>query len=240
MSGDGEERRRVLQDNVVRSYSVPEVVDRYRQRAAADLRRWEEALLASVMPEPGTVLVVGCGSGREAFALEDRGWTVTAVDVTPALLEVALGEARARDSEVRFELVDGVDLPLQDDAVDAVTLWSQVLNNVPTRAGRAVLMREAHRVLTPGGVVSFSVHDRIRTMARVAPEMIVSVDDPEPGDLVLLEREGGVERLNHYFDKAEITTMCTEAGFSSLQIWHTSDLGEAWNNVFVAAARKAG
>src|ERR671918_1929252 len=98
MSGDGEERRRVLQDNVVRSYSVPEVVDRYRQRAAADLRRWEEALLASVMPEPGTVLVVGCGSGREAFALEDRGWTVTAGGVHPAPPEVAPRGAPGRHS----------------------------------------------------------------------------------------------------------------------------------------------
>ncbi|MGE3449286.1 MAG: class I SAM-dependent methyltransferase [Microbacteriaceae bacterium] len=204
----------------------------------AGLRPWERALLESVHAQVGSVLVIGCGTGREAFALEGHGWTVTAIDVTPALLAIAREEATRRASSTRFELIDGARVPIADATVTAVTLWSQVLNNVPTRAGRLALLREAHRVLVPGGVVSFSVHDRDRTLPRLSPDQIVSVDEPEPGDLVLIEQEGGVRRLNHYFDDDEVQRLCSDAGFDVPRVWHSSDLGEAWDNLFVVAATK--
>ena len=189
----------------------------------------------------GSVLVIGCGTGREAFALESRGWKVKAVDVTPALLEIACAEAARRGSDIEFELTNGVRLPVDDDVVTAVTLWSQVLDNVPTRAARLVLMQEARRSLSAGGAISLSVHDRERTLPEVSPEQIVSVDAPEPGDLVLRdEREGGVARLNHYFDHDEVHNLCSTAGFQDVQVCHTSDLGEKWGNVFVVTARNPG
>ncbi len=229
---------RALQDEVVRSYSAPEVVEQYRQRMGAGLRRWEDAVLERAYPNVGSVLVVGCGTGREAFALESRGWKVKAVDVTPALLGIACAEAARRGSGIEFQLTDGVCLPLADAAVTAVTLWAQVLGNVPTRAARLALLQEARRVLSAGGTLSFSAHDRDRTLPELSPEQVVSLDEPEPGDLVLREKEGGVARLNHYFDHNEVEALCSAAGFEDIRVWHTSDLGEAWANVFVVAASK--
>jgi SAM-dependent methyltransferase len=240
MAGADTEHWRVLQDEIVRSYSAPEVVEQYRKRMAAGLRRWEDTILDRAHPTVGTVLVIGCGTGREAFALESRGWRVKAVDVTPALLDVARAEGGRRGSRIEFELTDGTRLPIDDDAVTAVTLWSQVLGNVPTRAGRLALMKEARRALSPGGSISFSAHDRDRTRPEISPEQIVSLDEPEVGDLVFRERQGGVARLNHYFDHDEVHTLCSGAGFEGTQIWHTSDLGEVWGNVFVVVASKKG
>jgi ubiquinone/menaquinone biosynthesis C-methylase UbiE len=232
-----EEVWRELRDAVIRSYSAPDVVERYRERMTAGLRRWEEALLELVHTTPDTAMVVGCGTGRDAFALEERGWKVIAVDVTEALLEMARAEAASRRSAIQFERTDGTHLPVADSSVAAVTLWSQVLNNVPTRAGRVALMQEVRRALAPGAVVTFSVHDRSRTLPQLSSDQIVSLDEPEPGDLVLREREGGVTRLNHYFDEDEIRSLCTHAGLQVVQLWHSSDLGEAWNNLFIVAAR---
>jgi ubiquinone/menaquinone biosynthesis C-methylase UbiE len=154
MAGLDADKWRAVQDQIVRSYSAPEVVEQYRQRMMAGLRRWEEAVLERVHPEVGSVLVIGCGSGREAFALESLGWKVKAVDSTPALLDIARTEAARRGSGIEFQLTGGVRLPFDDAAVTAVTLWAQVLGNVPTRPGRVALMREASRVLSGGGTGS--------------------------------------------------------------------------------------
>jgi SAM-dependent methyltransferase len=238
MVNAGQTGHGALQAGVVASYSTPEVVETYRERMYAPLRQWERTLLDLVHGPAGTVVVMGCGSGREAFGLEDRDWQVIAVDVTAALLEVARAEGRARGSTIRFELTDGVHLPASDASTDAVTLWSQVLGNVPTRAGRAALMADVHRILKPGRVASFSVHDRARTFLQLQPGEIVSVNDPESGDVFVVERDGGVERLNHYFDEDEIHSLANGAGFDDIHLWHTSDLGEAWDNVYVAAVTK--
>jgi SAM-dependent methyltransferase len=238
MAGLDADKWRAVQDQIVRSYSAPEVVELYRQRMMAGLRRWEEAVLERAHPEVGSVLVIGCGSGREAFALESRGWKVKAVDITPALLDIARAEAARRGSGIEFQLTDGVRLPVDDAAVTAVTLWAQVLGNVPMRPGRVALMREVGRVLSGGGTVSFSVHDRERTLPEVSPEQVVALDEPEPGDLVLREKVGGVARLNHYFDHHEVEALCSASGLDGIRVWHTSDLGEAWGNVFVVAANR--
>jgi len=228
-----------LRAGVIASYSTPEAIERYRDRLGQGLRRWERTLLSTVMSEPGEVLVVGCGTGREAFALEELGWTVTGVDITPALVDIARAEAHTRHSSVRFHLIDGERFPVSSGSMHAVTLWAQVLNNVPTHSGRVNLMREACRVLAPGSAATFSVHDRALTLTEVDPDRIVSTDEPEAGDLFVLDPDTGIAGLNHYFDEGEVRRLCAEAGFDVLDLAHTSDLGESWGNVFVGTALKS-
>jgi len=53
-------------------------------------RLWEpNSFLMSVVREvrPGDAIDLGCGSGRDAVALADQGWQVTAVDILPDALD---------------------------------------------------------------------------------------------------------------------------------------------------------
>ena len=54
---------------------------------------------------PGTALDAGCGEGAEAIWLAERGWRVTAADISP----VALERARAGASNVRDDVARRID-----------------------------------------------------------------------------------------------------------------------------------
>lgn len=72
--------------------------NRYRSGGGASRRDPSPSLLAEVTDlTPGTALDAGCGWGADALWLAARGWTVTAVDVSPAAVDQARQHAEAAD-----------------------------------------------------------------------------------------------------------------------------------------------
>src|SRR4030095_11344767 len=107
---------------------------------------------------PGArVLDAGCGNGRYAVGLARRGYAVTGVDRSPALLD----EARARIDEaamsVRLEAGDLLALP-PGPVYDAVVCRG-VLNDIVANIERATVFGALARVLRPGGILLFDVRD---------------------------------------------------------------------------------
>lgn len=216
------------------SYGTAPALAKYQERVAQGLRIWEETVIDGRFPASGSVIVVGCGAGRELFSLQQRGYLVHGLDVSGALLRAARRIGKDRGWVARVALTDGVLLPCASRSADVVTLWSQVLGNVPGHRTRLSLLTEAHRVLRPGGVLALSVHDRDRTLPLVDPAKTSQVDDPEPGDFCLREDDEDTTRYWHYFEMTELGQLCHEAGFARADIVHTSDLGQQWGNVLVA------
>src|ERR1035437_6802300 len=71
--------------------------------------------LLELLPEPGTLMVdIGCGEGRLARVLRERGYRVAAVDRSPALLRLA----QEADPSGDYRLGAPDDLPLSDSAAD--------------------------------------------------------------------------------------------------------------------------
>lgn len=72
--------------------------DRYRNGRGASRRDPSPSLLAEASDlAPGTALDAGCGWGADAAWLAARGWTVTAVDVSPAAVDQGRQDAEAGD-----------------------------------------------------------------------------------------------------------------------------------------------
>jgi SAM-dependent methyltransferase len=226
-----------LRAQVRDSYETDQAREVYRTRVDNGLRTWESTVVEQHFPASGNVLTVGCGAGRETFALEQRGYDAVGVDISLPLLEIARELRSQRNHRSSFYLVDGATLPFADASFDVATLWAQMLDNVPSRAGRLALMCEVRRVVRPGGLATFSVHDDQRTRPELDPATVLAVDDPEPGDLVLQERRERAARYCHLFTRDELAGLTREAGFLESLICHTSDLGETWDNVFVGVCR---
>jgi ubiquinone/menaquinone biosynthesis C-methylase UbiE len=93
-------------------------------------------------------LDIGCGTGNVTRHLVDLGASAVAADVSPDFLRVV--DDRYGQSQVTTALLNGHDLrEFDDQSFDLVTAYS-VLHHVPDYLG---LVREALRVLKPGGVL---------------------------------------------------------------------------------------
>ena len=98
------------------------------------------------------VLDVGCGTGVVAITAARTGAKVSAIDLTPALLERAKENARIADVSIDFREADAEELPFADAEFDAVL--SQFAHMFAPRPEVAV--REMLRVLKPSGTLAFS------------------------------------------------------------------------------------
>jgi ubiquinone/menaquinone biosynthesis C-methylase UbiE len=112
--------------------------------------RLAEAVLAGV--DDGDVVVdVGCGTATQAIDLAARrpAVRVIGVDGDPQILRLALAKPGAEHVELREG--DATALPLADGSAAAV-ICSLLLHHLAPEPKQAAL-REAHRVLRPGGVL---------------------------------------------------------------------------------------
>jgi ubiquinone/menaquinone biosynthesis C-methylase UbiE len=140
---------------VAAHYASGYEADRLQQGAGQlDRERSRELLGRFLPPPPATVLDVGGGPGGHACWLAARGYQVHLIDITPLHVELAR-QASARQPEAPLasaEVGDARTLPWADATVDAVVLFGP-LYHLTDRADRLQALREARRVLRPGGAL---------------------------------------------------------------------------------------
>jgi len=131
------------------------------------LKLWEiEA--AAAFPAGARVLNIGCGTGREAFALQAKGFHVTGVDISETAIEAARITAADRNIDMDFLVTDGMSLPFEDAAFDAAIIWAQTFGLFHGEESQQAILAQCGRVLRPGGLLSFSAHDREYQQAHFA------------------------------------------------------------------------
>lgn len=93
------------------------------------------------------VLEVGCGRGAFAVELARNGAFVTALDASPAAIDVARQHAAKANVEIDFRVLDAQDTGLPEASFDIV-VSCECLEHVPDPESMA---RELFRVCRPGG-----------------------------------------------------------------------------------------
>jgi SAM-dependent methyltransferase len=97
----------------------------------------------------GETLEIGCGEGRVARGLAQRGHTVIGVDNAPTLL----GAAREEDPDGTYLLADSARLPFEADRFGVVVAYNVLMDVEELDATVA----EAARVTRPGGFLCICV-----------------------------------------------------------------------------------
>jgi SAM-dependent methyltransferase len=115
--------------------------------------RTRELIERHAPPPPATVLDVGGAAGAYAFWLAGRGYAVHLVDAVPRLVEEARRRnARAPRALASCRVGDARTLAF-GDGVAALVLMLGPLYHLVEAADRHAALREATRVLRPGGVL---------------------------------------------------------------------------------------
>jgi SAM-dependent methyltransferase len=116
------------------------------------IRTWE-ILERYLPPAPSCVLDVGGGTGVYSLPLSARGYEVHLVDPVPLHVERARQLSGASDTPLATaEVGDARRLSFPDATID-VTLLFGPLYHLTERDDRIAALREAGRVLKPGGVL---------------------------------------------------------------------------------------
>jgi ubiquinone/menaquinone biosynthesis C-methylase UbiE len=119
-----------------------------------ELLRTREILNACLPPKPAVILDVGGGTGAYAVWLLTKGYEVHLVDPVPTHVEQALKTFRSLPGNPVFSAAvgSGEKLDRADSSVDAALLMGP-LYHLQEKQDRMAALREAHRVLRPGGVL---------------------------------------------------------------------------------------
>jgi ubiquinone/menaquinone biosynthesis C-methylase UbiE len=158
---EAQERERAFSDALAAETgrAAPPASDRFDYQ-------FERDIVSGLEPRPGMrVLELGCGTGELTFQLVDAGADVTALDISPGMIDLARSRlSRFRpDAAVRFVVAPAEETGLEAGSFDAV-VGKWILHHVDL--GEAT--REVRRVLRPGGIGVFVENSELNPLLRFA------------------------------------------------------------------------
>ena len=180
-------------------------------------RAWKRDFIAGLDPRSNrTLLDLAGGTGDISFGwLAKGGGPAILSDINPAML--AVGRERAQKqmvSDVEFLVADAEMLPLPDASVDRVSMAFGLRNCTDKLA----VLREAHRVLRPGGQFHCLEFSRVQVSALEGPYDLWSFQVmPLLGRVVAKDSESYrylAESIRTFPDQEMLAGMMREAGLS--------------------------
>jgi SAM-dependent methyltransferase len=183
---------------------------------AHDLRFAEQ-----FFPAGGSLIDLGCGTGRLAIPFARRGFAVLGVDLSEAMLKVAAEKVRAGGVEMSLVRANLVELDcVRDGSFDCAACMFSTLGMIAGAANRCQALAHVHRILKPGGRFVLHVHnlwfhlwtaagrrwllqDRIRRLR----------ENENFGDYEMPAHDGIAGLALHHFSRREILRELRTVGF---------------------------
>jgi len=128
---------------------------------------------------PGRALDLGCGEGGDAVWLAERGWHVTAVDISETAMRRGAELARKRNV---LDRIDFAQHDLSDSFPDGrYDLISAQFLHSTVRLERPAILRRAADAVVPGGVLIIVDHGAAPPFAKKVPH---DHPFPSPGEVL--------------------------------------------------------
>lgn len=118
------------------------------------LRNITWLILRHVPADAGQALEVGCGTGRVAFALAERGWRVDALDVDERAIQLAREINQTRNAGISFQIADFGNPQAELTAGYDLIVSSEVLEHLENYRP---LIANMYHALKPGGRLIITV-----------------------------------------------------------------------------------
>ncbi len=216
----------------------------FRGTGRLEFARTLELLLRFLPPAPAVIYDVGGGAGPYACRLAGLGYEVHLLDPVPLHIERArrASEDQPEYPVTSFTVGDARALPWPDGSADAVLLLGP-LYHLTEREDRLTALREAARVLKPGGVLFAaaitrfgSLLDGLRHGFLADPTFSLLVDrDLIDGQHRNPTGEPGYFTTSFFHHPDELRGEIVDAGYSGTEVfaiegigWLLSDFDERW------------
>lgn len=183
--------------------SAEMAADYDRQMAEAPLAVADVAFCERHFPEPGTLIDLGCGTGRLCRHFSAKGYDCVGVDLSEEMLAVARGNAPA--AGFRTANLVGLD-GIRDTAFDYAACLFSTFGMIRGDANRALALAAFHRVLKPGGVLVLHAHNR--HFSPLGLRRLWATEFPMP------QAYGGAPLTLRHFGRGELKRLLTAGGFA--------------------------
>jgi hypothetical protein len=223
------------------AYSRTDAYHPHSSRYRSRLYEWEQAALAAHFPAPPARLLIGAaGGGREAFALAEHGYAITAFEPSP--LAALMAGARPNGTDVTVYRARYSDLPaahtLDGSVVDLSTQarfeggilgWAS-FSHLPSDAERVTALRNVAALVD--GPVLVSYFGWVRPEKPPAPTglrrlVLRWVGERRPGSLFSID-----VGLYRQLTEQDVRSLAAAAGLRVLAI----DMAAQWPNAVLRRA----
>jgi ubiquinone/menaquinone biosynthesis C-methylase UbiE len=230
-----------------------EIVAHYQQSGESE-RLWNEwgelerlrtqAILAQYLPPASAIVFdVGGGAGAYAFALAEQGHAVHLIDAVELHVEQARSYAATKGVALAsIRQGDARELDVSGKTADAVLLLGPLYHLVE-RSDRLQALREAWRILKPGGILFAACISRFASLIDGLSRGFFG--DPEFRKIIASDLACGLHRnptknaeyfTTAYFHRPEeLAGEVGEAGFCKVEVlavegpvWSATRFREAW------------
>jgi SAM-dependent methyltransferase len=123
---------------------------------------WEMAVLSTYLSSVRTVVDVGCGTGRHAVPLAERGVQTLAVDMNKSYIAAARMKLKSKGSDnTDLVIADARRLPLRQGIFESAICMGNVLGDVEAkRRDRMAMIQEMADTVKPGGILLVELVNR--------------------------------------------------------------------------------
>jgi 2-polyprenyl-3-methyl-5-hydroxy-6-metoxy-1,4-benzoquinol methylase len=184
-----------------------------------------QALRQATPDKPLTLLDVGCGSGRLSRRLQEQGFAVLGVDISPTAIRAAQSLTVAADAAGRWLRFEEADFAVdQSPRLDAgpfdIVVCQLVISIIGTLRNRLNLLRHIHDHLRPGGWLTLSASGVSATInpgyARLYAEDVRLTG--EYHSYLSRNDRGEALYMTHHFTTDELGSLLEAAGFSEVSV----------------------
>ncbi|MCE9530295.1 MAG: class I SAM-dependent methyltransferase [Planctomycetes bacterium] len=173
-------------------------------------------------PKPGTLIDLGCGTGRLLLPFAAKGFECVGVDLSEAMLAVVAEKAREAGLAIACQKANLVELDdIAPASFDYAACLFSTLGMIRGEANRRQFLGHVRRILKPGGTFVLHVHNR-----RFHLGFGLGKKGKEPGDRTMPQARGGAELTLHHFTLAEIRNELETAGFTLKEVQAVSVAGD--------------
>lgn len=179
---------------------------------------WEELkFLEENIAEDERVLDLGCGNGRLYEFLRRKSADYYGVDISEKLTAIA----KKRYPNAKFKVADALNLPFLDNFFDKI-ISIAVLHHIPSKEFRLQFLKEANRILKPGGMLFLVVWNLVSfkksfIFLKYAALKILKKSNLDFGDAFFPWGEETL-RYVHRFSINELKKLIEAAGFKVKEI----------------------